>query len=68
LRLGLKEAIAMRGAHKITEVTISTKSTEPLTGIVEIGTADSTMKFELNEETAHDLCTNLDRFLTQGDR
>ena len=66
MRSGLnKKGIPMRGAHKITKVTISTKSTEPLAGIVEIGTADSTMKFELNEDMAHDLCTHLDRFLTQ---
>ena len=51
MRLGLKkEGIPMRGANKITEVAISTKSTEPLAGIVEIGTADSTMKSVLNED------------------
>jgi hypothetical protein len=52
----------MRDIHKIT---VSTKSTEPLSAVVEIDTADSTMKFELNEDMAHDLCANLDRFLTQ---
>ncbi len=56
----------MRDTQKITEVTVSTKSTEPLSGIVQIDTAASTMKFEVNAEVAHDLCTHLDRFLTQG--
>ena len=56
----------MRDTHRITEVTISTKSTEPLSGIVQISTAASTMKFELNAEIALALCTDLDRFLTQG--
>jgi hypothetical protein len=56
----------MRDAHKITEVTISTMSTEPLRGTVEINTAtNSTMKFELSEDMAHHLSTQLDRFLTQ---
>ena len=53
----------MRGVQKIT---ISTRSTEPLSAIVEIDTVDSTMKFELNEDMAHELCASLDRFLTQG--
>ena len=55
----------MRDTHRITEVMVSTKSTEPLSGIVQIDTAASTVQFELNEEIAHDLCTHLDRFLTQ---
>ena len=52
--------------HRIAKATISTVSTRPLSGVVQIDTAASTMQFELNEETAHDLCTQLDRFLTQG--
>jgi hypothetical protein len=52
--------------HRVTKVTISTISAKPLGGIVQIDTAASTMQFELNEEIAHDLCTQLDRFLTQG--
>ena len=55
----------MHAVHKIAEVTISTESTEPLRGIVEIDTADSKMKFELNEDMAHAICTDLERFLTQ---
>ena len=56
----------MRDMHRITEVTISTRSTAPLSGTIQIDTSASTMQFELNEEIAHDLCTHLDRFLTQG--
>lgn len=52
--------------HRIAKATVSTLSTRPLSGIVQIDTAASTMQFELNEETALDLCTQLDRFLTQG--
>ena len=52
--------------HRIAKATISTVSTRPLSGVVQIDTAAATMQFELNEETAHDLCTQLDRFLTQG--
>ena len=56
----------MRNTHPITRVTVSTVSTRPLSGILHIDTATSTTQFELNEEIAHDLCTQLDRFLTQG--
>jgi hypothetical protein len=58
----------MRDVQKITEVSISTNSTEPLRGIVEIDTAVSTMKFELNEDMAHSICAELEHFLTQGQR
>jgi hypothetical protein len=54
--------------YKMTGVTISTNSADPLSGIVEIDTADSTIKLELNEDMAHHLCTHLDRFLTQRRR
>jgi hypothetical protein len=55
----------MRSVHKISKVSISTISTDPLCGIVEIDTADSTMKFELNVDMAHSICTDLEHFLTQ---
>ncbi len=55
----------MRDVRKITEVTISTTSTEPLCGILEIDCTSSTMKLELNEDMAYHLGTQLDRFLTQ---
>ena len=55
----------MTNVRTITEVTISTTSTEPLRGIVEIGTAGSTTKFELSADIAHHICTGLEHFLTQ---
>jgi hypothetical protein len=55
----------MSDVPKITEVLIVTKSTEPLTGIVQINTADAEMKFEITEDLAHQICTDLERFLTR---
>jgi hypothetical protein len=55
----------MHDPRKITNFSISTVSTEPLRGIVEIDTFDSTVKFELSEDTALKLCTDLEHFLTQ---
>jgi hypothetical protein len=52
-------------AREITDVTISTTSTNPLRTIVEIETAHSTITFELNEDMAHRICTGLERALTQ---
>jgi hypothetical protein len=55
----------MRDVHKVTEVTILTKSTEPLTGIVQVSTRDAEIKFEITEDLAHSICTELERFLTR---
>jgi hypothetical protein len=55
----------MRGLRKITNFSISTVSTEPLRGIIEIDTFDSTVKFELGEDMALNICTDLEHFLTQ---
>jgi hypothetical protein len=55
----------MRDVHKITEVTVLTQSTEPLIGIVQVDTADTEIKFELTEDMAHKICTDLERFLTR---
>jgi len=49
----------------ISGVFVSTKSTAPLRGTIEIHTATSTMRFELDDEVAHSLCTQLEHFLTQ---
>lgn len=51
--------------HKITDITISTVSTEPLTGILEVDAGDRTVKFEITEQLAHLICTDLERFLTR---
>jgi hypothetical protein len=56
---------SMNDAHRITEVSISTKSTEPLTGIVQVNTADAEVKFEITEDLAHKICTDIERFLTR---
>jgi hypothetical protein len=59
----------MRDVHKITEISILTKSTEPLTGIVQVNTAKAALEFEITEDLAHKICTDLDRFLTgEGSR
>jgi hypothetical protein len=55
----------MNDVHKITEVTVLTRSTEPLTGIVRVDTGDAEIKFELTEDLAHKICTDLERFLTR---
>lgn len=55
----------MCDAHQIIDVSVSTTSTRPLCGMVEIETADSTIAFELTEETALSICTEIERFLTQ---
>jgi hypothetical protein len=55
----------MSEVHKITEVTILTKSTEPLTGIVQVNTAEAEIKFEITPDLAHQICTDLERFLTR---
>ena len=56
----------MTDVHKIARLSISTYSIDPPRGIVEIDTAKSTMRFELDEDIAHSLCTDLERFLTQA--
>jgi hypothetical protein len=55
----------MRDVHRITEVSVLTRLTEPLTGIVQVSTADAEMKFEIAEDLAHKTCTDLERFLTR---
>jgi hypothetical protein len=51
--------------HKITTISISTESADPLRGVVEIEGEDAAMRFEINEDLAHGLCSDLERFLTQ---
>ena len=55
----------MSEAHKITEISILTKSTEPLVGIVQVSTTDREISFEMTEDLAHKICTDLERFLTR---
>ena len=58
----------MNDADKITDVSVSTISTTPLRGTIAIDTPNSTIKFELNEDVAHSICTWLEHFLTQEQR
>lgn len=51
--------------QKITEVSVFTESTDPLTGILQVTTTDTEMEFEITEDLAHKICADLDRFLTQ---
>jgi hypothetical protein len=55
----------MSDAHKVTEISILTKSTEPLVGIVHVNTTDTEVRFEIAEDLAHRICTDLERFLTR---
>jgi hypothetical protein len=55
----------MSDVHKITDIAVTTKSTEPLIGILQVDAGNTVMKFEITEELAHMICTNLERFLTR---
>jgi hypothetical protein len=55
----------MSDAHKITEISILTKSTEPLLGIVHVNTTDTEIRFEITEDLAHKICSDLERFMTR---
>jgi hypothetical protein len=55
----------MNDAHKITGISILTESTEPLVGIVQMNTTDQEIRFEITEDLAHKICTDLERFLTR---
>lgn len=52
--------------HKIAAFSVITDCADPLRGIVEIDMAGTTLRFELNEDTAHSLCSDLDHFLAQA--
>jgi hypothetical protein len=55
----------MSDAHKITDISVSVKTTEPLVGIVNVSTPDQEIRFEVTDELAHKICTDLERFLTR---
>jgi hypothetical protein len=59
------EGHSMGDAHKITEVSVSVKSSEPLIGVVLVRTINTEIKFEITEDLAHKICTDLERFLTR---
>jgi hypothetical protein len=55
----------MSDAHKITEIAVLVKSKEPLTGIIQVNTADAEITFEITEDQAHKICIDLERLLTR---
>jgi hypothetical protein len=55
----------MSDPHKISGITVTAKSTEPSTGIVQFETGDAVIKFEITEDIAHQICATLERFLTR---
>jgi hypothetical protein len=55
----------MSDVHKIAEIAVTTESKEPLTGILQLDTGNTVMKFEITEDQAHMICTDLERFLTR---
>ena len=55
----------MSKVHRMAEVFVSAKSTEPLIGIVQVKADEAEMRFEITEELAHKICTELERFLTR---
>jgi hypothetical protein len=55
----------MSDARRIIEITVSTISKEPLTGVVQVNTPEAEIKLEITEDLAHRFCTDLERFLTR---
>jgi hypothetical protein len=55
----------MNDKHRLTEVVVSTNSTEPRTGTVQLRAAKAEMEFEITEDLAHRICIELERFLTR---
>ena len=55
----------MIDGQRITDVTILTRSTEPLTGVIQLKTPDAEIELEITEDLAHKICTDLERFLTR---
>ncbi|MFB9265990.1 hypothetical protein ACFFWD_23015 [Bradyrhizobium erythrophlei] len=54
--------------QRVTNVSVSTESAEPLRGIIEFDCAGAVAKFVINEDLAHQVCSGLERFLTQAPR
>lgn len=54
--------------HRATNIAVSAVSATPLRGTIAIDCAGTVTTFEIDEELAHRLCTDLERFLTQVPR
>ncbi|UGY14007.1 hypothetical protein [Bradyrhizobium septentrionale] len=52
--------------QRATNIVVSTMSAAPLRGTIAIDCAGTVATFEIDEELAHRLCTDLERFLTQA--
>ncbi|MGY3445932.1 MULTISPECIES: hypothetical protein [unclassified Bradyrhizobium] len=54
--------------QRATDIEVSTTSAAPLRGTIEIDCAGTASTFAIDEELAHRLCADLERFLTQAPR
>ncbi|WP_420971237.1 hypothetical protein [Bradyrhizobium sp. B120] len=54
--------------QRATSIAVSAISAAPLRGTIAIDCAGSVAAFEIDEELAHRLCSDLERFLTQVPR
>lgn len=54
--------------QRATNIAVSTASASPLRGTIEIDCAGTTATFAIDEELAHRLCADLERFLTRVPR
>lgn len=52
--------------RKILAVSVTTQQKEPLTGVLELQTADGILECQINEEIAQMLSSDLDHFLSQS--
>jgi hypothetical protein len=53
----------MTDVQKMTEVTVLTRSTEPLIGIIQVATVEAEMEFEITVQLALEIYAALGRFL-----
>ena len=54
--------------QRATSIAVTTASAVPLRGTIEIDCAGTVARFGIDEELAHRLCADLERFLTQVPR
>ncbi|MCP3412905.1 hypothetical protein NLM16_02175 [Bradyrhizobium brasilense] len=54
--------------QRATNIRVSTASAAPLRGTIEIDCSGTVATFAIDEEMAHRLCADLERFLTQVPR
>ena len=55
----------MSDAARITEISVTRKSTQPPRAVLQVFTQRASLEFELTEELAHQICIKLERFLTR---